>query len=80
MPTPADDPAQLLAAVLAYRPPPWAWLPRCFSRGSTGARLIRQLPTLLREHRLDPTVDEGLYTSPAGFTSWSSHRVQAVET
>ena len=25
MPTPADDPAQLLAAVLAYRRQPWAW-------------------------------------------------------
>lgn len=25
MPTPADDLAQLLAAVLAYRPQPWAW-------------------------------------------------------
>jgi hypothetical protein len=23
--TPADDLAQLLAAVLAYRPQPWAW-------------------------------------------------------
>ena len=25
MPTPADDLAQLLAAVRAYRPQPWAW-------------------------------------------------------
>jgi len=25
MPTPADDPAQLLTAVMAYRPQPWAW-------------------------------------------------------
>ena len=25
MPTPADDLAQLLAAVLAYRPQSWAW-------------------------------------------------------
>jgi hypothetical protein len=25
MPTPADDLAQLLAAVLTYRPQPWAW-------------------------------------------------------
>jgi hypothetical protein len=25
MPTPADPLAQLLAAVLAYRPQPWAW-------------------------------------------------------
>jgi hypothetical protein len=33
MPTPADDLADLLAVVLAYRPQPWAWpRPRPFYR------------------------------------------------
>ncbi len=44
-----------------------------FSPGNSGddGQLIRQLQALLREHRLDLVVKEGLYTSPAGFTSWS---------
>ena len=41
-------------------------------------QLIRQLPALLREHRLDLVVDEGNYCIPAGFTSWSSHWLKAV--
>ena len=51
-----------------------------FSPGNSAgdARLILQLPALLREHRLDPMVGEGNYCIPAGFTSWSSHWVQVV--
>jgi hypothetical protein len=31
MPTPADDLAQMMAAVLVYRPQPWAWPPATLS-------------------------------------------------
>jgi hypothetical protein len=41
-------------------------------------RLIRQLPQLLRQHRPDLMEGEGLYRSPAGFTSWSAHWAKAV--
>jgi hypothetical protein len=41
-------------------------------------QLIRQLPQLLRQHRPDLMVGEGLYRSPAGFTSWSAHWAKAV--
>jgi len=52
---------------------------RSFSDSSRGdERLIRQLPQLLRQHRPDLMVGEGLYRSPAGFTSWSAHWSKAV--
>lgn len=52
---------------------------RSFSDSSRGdERLIRQLPQLLRQHRPDLMVGEGLYRSPAGFTSWSAHWAKAV--
>lgn len=41
-------------------------------------QLIRQLPQLLRQHRPDLMVGEGLYRSPAGFTSWSAHWAKAL--
>ena len=40
--------------------------------------MVRQLPQLLRQHRPDLMVGEGLYRSPAGFTSWSAHWAKAV--
>jgi len=52
---------------------------RSFSDSSRGdEQLIRQLPQLLRQHRPDLMVGEGLYRSPAGFTSWSAHWAKAV--
>jgi hypothetical protein len=51
MPTPADDLAQLLAAVLDYRPQPWAWpRPRPTYRPHPCRRLPR-LRGVLRVHR-----------------------------
>ena len=43
MPTPADDLAQLLAAVLAYRSQPWTW-PR--PRPAYLPHPLRRLPRL----------------------------------
>jgi hypothetical protein len=52
---------------------------RSFSDGSRGdEQLVRQLPALLRQHRPDLMVGEGLYRSPAGFPSWSAHWAKAV--
>ncbi len=52
---------------------------RSFSDGSRGdEQLVRQLPALLRQHRPDLMVGDGLYRSPAGFTSWSAHWAKAV--
>ncbi len=52
---------------------------RSFSDSSRGdEQLVRQLPALLRQHRPDLMVGDGLYRSPAGFTSWSAHWAKAV--
>ena len=52
---------------------------RSFSDSSRGdEQLIRQLPSLLRQHRPDLMDGERLYRSPAGFTSWSGHWAKAV--
>jgi hypothetical protein len=52
---------------------------RSFPDSSRGdEQLVRQLPALLRQHRPDLMVGEGLYRSPAGFPSWSGHWAKAV--
>jgi len=52
---------------------------RSYSDGSRGdEQLIRQLPTLLRQHRPDLMQGEKLYRSPAGYSSWSAHWAKAV--